>query len=368
MEPRTETAALDLRPRFEPVSDFHREIKREVGAYFAERGISQHASWRFWSKLGLTMVWWAASWTLLVFWASSWATALPLALSLGLAMGSIGFNVQHDGGHGAVSSRRGVNRLVAFGLDFLGASSYVWNWKHNHFHHQYTNIDEVDDDLNAGGLIRMAPSQPRRFFHRFQALYAWPLYALLGVKWHMFDDYVDVLKGRIGTQPMPRPRGWELAGFVLGKIWSGSILLVIPMLVRPEPFWMVCLFYFMIMSTLGFILATVFQLAHVLCEAEFVSTREERSMGRSWAEHQLATTCDFCPDNRLVSAYVGGLNFQVEHHLFPRVCHEHYPAIAKIVRRVAAEHGLRHATNPTLLGALGSHLRWLHRMGRPTAA
>lgn len=356
-------ASRPLRPRFQPVSDLHREIRRRATDHFASCGIARHGSWRFFAKAGFILVWWLAAWALLVFWAENWATALPLAVLLGLAMCGIGFNIQHDGGHRACSDRPAVNRLMAFGLDLMGGSSYVWNWKHNHLHHQFTNVDGLDDDLSGTRLIRMAPTQPWRPYHRFQVLYVWGLYALLGVKWQWWDDFANMIRGRIGTQPIPRPRGRELVALVGGKAFTYGWTLAIPLVVRAEPFWVIGLVYLVTLGTVGVVLATVFQLAHVTEEAGFACTRDDPRIGRAWADHQIGSTCNFSPHSRWITAYVGGLNFQIEHHLFPQVGHEHYPALARIVRGVCEERGVRYACHESILGAFGSHLRWLRRMG-----
>ena len=76
----------------------------------------------------------------------------------------------------------------------------------------------------------------------------------------------------------------------------------------------------------------------------------------------METTVDFAPRSRLLAWYLGGLNFQVEHHLFSRVCHIHYPALAPIVKQTAREHGLPYHHNGTFLQAVGSHARTLYRL------
>ena len=91
-------------------------------------------------------------------------------------------------------------------------------------------------------------------------------------------------------------------------------------------------------------------------------------MQRDWATHQVYTTVDFAHGNRLLTWYVGGLNYQVEHHLFPRICHIHYPALAPIVERVALSQGIPYRNNRRLSDALRSHYRWLRRMGSEQAA
>jgi linoleoyl-CoA desaturase len=304
----------------------------------------------------------AASYGLLVFAASTWWQVLPLAVSLGLAMAAVGFNIQHDGGHHAYSQRSWINKLMALSLDLLGGSSYVWTRKHNSIHHSYSNITGHDDDINIGFLGRLSPHQKRLKIHTIQHLYLWVLYGLLPIKWQVFDDFQNVLTGRISGHRFPRPTGWDLVIFVGGKLVFFSLAFLIP--VSLHPLWAVLACYLAASFVQGLALSVVFQLAHCVEEADFPLPHEHTGrMESAWAVHQLETTVDFARGNRLLTWCVGGLNFQIEHHLFPQVCHVHYPAIAQVVEQTCGEFGVRYRMHDTLLAGLRSHFRWLRRMG-----
>jgi linoleoyl-CoA desaturase len=252
-------------------------------------------------------------------------------------------------------------------LDMLGASSYLWRFKHNVFHHTYTNLSGADDDIEFLPFARLSPAQPRYRMHRFQQCYLWALYWFLFPKWNLIDDFKGALQARIGGQPFPRPRGAHLAELVGGKALFYGWAFVVPALFHP--WWVVLLFYATTSLVLGSTLAIVFMLAHCVEEADFPVPRQGTDrMADAWAVHQVRTTVDFARGNRLLTWYVGGLNFQIEHHLFPRICHVHYPRIAAIVQAACAEHGVRYSAHETFLGALSSHWRWLRRMGRPLLA
>jgi len=313
-------------------------------------------------KTGVFFGWAGLSYALLLLWATSWWTAVPLAASLGLALAGIGFCVMHDGGHAAYSNSPRLNRLAALSLDAMGASSFVWNFKHNVLHHTYTNIEGADDDIEFEPFLRLTPDQPRRWFHRFQAFY-WPLLlCFLPTKWILFDDFRDILRGEIAGQALPKPPRRELALVLLGKLSFLTYGIFLPLAIVPwGPF---LLGYAIVTSVWGVTLGTVFQLAHAVDGAAFYAPEPGDPVELPWAEHQLATTVDFARSNRPLTWYVGGLNHQLEHHLFPRVGHQHYPALATIVRTVCAGHGITPLDNPTLLQALGAHLRHLARLGR----
>ncbi len=317
-----------------------------------------------WIKSALIAVWLVLSYTSLVFWATTWWQAIPLAVSLALAVAGVGFNIMHDGGHGAYSRHRLVNRLSALSLDLIGASSYVWHFKHNVMHHHYTNIEGVDEDIEAEPFLRLAPGQPRRPYHRFQHYYVWLLLGLFHPKWAFVDDFRTLIIGRIGSRAVPRPRGRELVILLTGKVAHLAFALLIPLALHP---WTtVAIVYAVFSLILGITLATVFQLAHCVEEASFAEIpKDDQRMERDWVKHQLATTVDFAPRNRGLTWYLGGLNFQVEHHLFPRISHLHYPALAAITRAVCDEHGVAHRSHDTFWGALRSHVQYLKRMGQP---
>ena len=257
-------------------------------------------------KTAVILAWFAASYVLLVFFASIWWLGLIAATLLGIAMAAIGFNVQHDGGHRAYSSRPWVNRLMAMSLDLMGGSSYLWARKHNGIHHSYANITGHDDDIDLGIIGRLSPHQAHLPFHRMQHFYMWLLYGFLPAKWQLYDDFRDYIRGSVGGKPYPRPKGWDLALFVGGKAAFFALALVVPLLLHP--LWIVLLFYLAASLVQGVLLGVVFQMAHCVEEAAFpMPSAETGRMESSWAVHQLETTVDFARDSRVLSWLVGGL-------------------------------------------------------------
>ncbi len=296
---------------------------------------SRYGGRRIYLKTALLLLWSGASYIALLTWAQSgWQLVVPLSVSLGLALAGIGFNVAHDGNHGSFSTSRIVNRAMGCMLDLLGVSSYVWRWKHNVFHHSYTNVEGLDDDINLGALCRMSRHQPHIPYQRLQHLYMWILYAFIIPKWQLYDDFVAVLQGRIGDNPFPRPRGGELALFLGGKLAFFTLAFALPLLFHP--LWQVALVYACVSGVQGLSLSIVFQLAHSNEESSSFSVDEPEDIARrEWAVHQVETTANFARRSRFLTWYVGGLNHQIEHHLFPRISHVHLPVIAEVVEEVS---------------------------------
>jgi linoleoyl-CoA desaturase len=350
--------------KFAGSNDFHEELRRRVDDYFRSTGRRERDCWQMYLKTAILLTLFAASYVLLVFVAQTWWQAVPLTILLGLGAAGIGFNIQHDGGHQAYSNRPWINKLMAMSLDLLGGSSYVWARKHNSIHHTYANITGHDDDVNIGILGRLTPHQPRRQFHRLQHFYLWALYGFLPMKWQVWDDFRDVVTGKIGEHRLVRPKGWDLVTFIAGKVVFFSLALVVPMLFYPV--WVVLLFYAAASWVQGVALSVVFQLAHCVEEAAFpLPDKDTGRMEAAWALHQVETTVDFARGSRLLSWCIGGLNFQIEHHLFPRICHVNYPALSKVVEATCRDFAVKYTDQPTLGAGLAAHFRWLRRMGRP---
>jgi linoleoyl-CoA desaturase len=234
--------------------------------------------------------------------------------------------------------------------------------KHNVAHHTYTNVDGHDADITQVPIARFMPSQPVRPWYRFQQYYIWPMYTLMGLRWQTIGDVAAFARGRIGESALRVPRGWHLAGVIAGKAIFVTWAIAIPLLVYP--WWAVLGTYVVFTMTTSLIMATTFQLAHCVEEASFASADEVRAERPIWAVHEVETTVDFCPRNPVLTWALGGLNFQIEHHLFPLVPHTHYPKIAEIVRRNCVKHGVRYSSQPSLWGALRSHFLHLRTMGR----
>jgi linoleoyl-CoA desaturase len=350
--------------RFASDPAFQLALRRRVDDYFRITGKRRRDCGQMYAKTGILVAAFIVSYGALVFLAATWWQAVPLAVLLGLSAAGIGFNVQHDGGHHAYSNRPGVNRLMATTLDALGGSSYVWRWKHGVFHHTYVNIAGHDTDIDLAPLGRLSPEHRWRAYHRWQHLYLWPLYGFLAIKWQLVDDFRKLITGRISNQPFPRPRGWELVIFITGKVVFFAIAFGIPLRFHSVGSVLAC--YAISAVVLGAVLSVVFQAAHCLEEAAFPHPRDDADrIEHAWAVHQVQTTVDFARHSRVVTWLIGGLNFQIEHHLFPKISHVHYPAISRIVEATCREFGITYAEHPSLRAAMGSHVRWLRRMGVP---
>jgi linoleoyl-CoA desaturase len=290
--------------------------------------------------------------------------ALALCALLGYTMACIGFSVMHDANHGSYSTKPWLNDLLGMSMNFMGASSFFWKQKHNIIHHTYTNVDGIDDDIAKSPIIRQCESQRWVPAHKIQHLYLWPVYAMASIFWLFIMDFTKYFSRKIYTT-----EAWKLKLKNHIIFWATKILYVVFYMVLPVMVWGFLPWlagFFLMHAFMGLTLSIVFQLAHVVENTEFetIALDETKHIETAWAEHQLKTTSNFAMDNKVVSWFVGGLNYQVEHHLFPKVSHIHYPALSKIVAQKCKEYNLPYNYYPTMFGALASHFRVMKWLGK----
>lgn len=357
-------SATKIRFNNKQVADFVPEVRKQVAAYFEATGRSQKADWRMVLKtiilLGGSVVCYLL---ILSGWFSAWQM-LGLAFLLGIGMAGIGFSVAHDALHGAYSSNKRVNQVLGYTFDMLGANGYMWKITHNVIHHTYTNIHGIDEDLTVSPILRLSPGAPHKWYHRFQHIYGFLAYSFATINWLFAKDYAQFMKKDIGPYTNKTHPRKEWIILFTGKLFAYTTLIVIPLLVLDITWWQFLVGFFTVHLTAGTILGVIFQLAHVVEGPDYPMPDERGVMEHAWLIHEMHTTANFAAKNHLLSWYIGGLNYQIEHHLFPQVCSIHYPSISPIVREVAKQHGVPYHYNPTLFEAMRSHLRMLKRFGR----
>jgi linoleoyl-CoA desaturase len=290
-------------------------------------------------------------------------------LIMGLAMAGIGMSVMHDANHGSFSKNPNVNKTLGKLADILGVSSVNWVIQHNKLHHTFTNIYEHDEDVDGKGLFRFSPDAPLKKFHRFQHLYWLFFYNFLSLAWFLadFKAYVGYKKAKLNRVTGSKATV-EFITLLSFKLFYVFYMLVIPYLVMDIPFWQIFIGFLTIQCTAGFILAVIFQLAHVVDKFDISHHHEKAETYSEWAVHQIKNTFNFATKNRILTWYCGGLNFQIEHHLFPNISHAHYPKLYRIIKEVSVRHGVNYQEFESFREALKSHLIFLKKLGQPQMA
>ncbi|MGQ9903482.1 MAG: fatty acid desaturase family protein [Anaerolineae bacterium] len=350
---------------FTKQAGFRQALTQRIEAYMAEHKLPAKDAPAMYLKTAIIMTWWLGSYLLIMLGGFHPLVNLALCVSFGLATAGVGFNVMHDAIHGAYSKHPWINKIMGMTMELLGSSSAFWRQKHNVWHHTYTNIAGLDEDLETNGLLRFSPHDHWKPYHRFQHLYVPFVYSLAGLQWLLFRDFQIYFTGKTDEHHRYPPLSLkEHFIFWGGKITILTILLGLPLLVFP--WWQVLIGFLVVMLTIGFALTTIFQLAHVMDEAQFPEpVGDPLHVENEWAIHQVETTVNFAPGNKILNWYAGGLNFQIEHHLMPHICHIHYPRLSKIVQETCREFGVKYFTYPTWRAAIAGHLRMLKQLGQP---
>jgi linoleoyl-CoA desaturase len=341
-------------------SAFYNDLKNRVDNYFREHNIEQHGSMKIYFKSAFYLISFIACYTMLVFFTPAPLWSVLLCILFGLLTAGIGFNIMHDGGHGSYSPKKTINRMAALSLNLLGGSSHLWNIKHNMIHHTFTNVEGYDDDIETEPFLRLSKGQKRRFYHRFQFIYWILVYGFMYFGWIFILDPMKYFRKSIASKTDIKFSIKEHFGFWLTKVIYIGIFIVLPLQFVP---WYSFLIGFGIwVYTTGLVTSVIFQLAHAVEETTFIEPKKE-NLETDWAVHQVLTTANFGSRSKLLSFFTGGLNQQVEHHLFPRISHIHYPKLSPIVKETCEQHGLVYLEQPTIFHAIISHMKFLYRLG-----
>ena len=343
---------------------FFKTLNQRVNQYFTDKGIKRTGNAKLWFKTVIMFgIFLSPYFLLLTLDLPGWFQLL-LTIIMGVGMAGVGMNVMHDANHGSFSSKSWINRLMGSSIYLLAGNVYNWKVQHNVLHHTYTNVHGHDEDLEAGRILRFSKHTEWRKHHKFQHYYSVLLYGLLTINWAITTDFIQMfryMKRGLSYGKFPSPvANWSK--LVVSKILYAMIWIIIPMLLHLV-WWKVIIGFFVMHYTAGLILSIVFQLAHVMDEAEMPLPQEDGLMANTWAIHQLKTTVNFARKNKLVNWYTGGLNHQVEHHIFPNISHIHYGKIAKIVRETAAEFGLPYKEYGSMRQAITAHFAYLKYLG-----
>ncbi len=350
----------------EEKSLFFSVLKKRIEAYFVQNQISKYANRTMVIKTIVMLSLYIVPFIVLVVLHPSGGVSALLWLLMGFGVAGIGMNVMHDANHGAYSKRGWVNKWLGYSIYLAGGGVANWKWQHNLLHHTYTNIVPLDEDIKDRVVVKLSPHGKVGSFHQFQWIHAFFFYSFMTLYWVIAKDfvqYVSFIKMGVNTQTKEQ-NGVFLAKLILLKMLYIGVLWGVPMYWSNMSFGEVLGGFMLMHLSAGLVLTLTFQLAHSVEGTTHPIISEDNTIAKDWAIHQLETTVNFAPKNVYLSWYMGGLNFQIEHHLFPKICHVHYPAIAPIVRQTAEEFGLTYMEHPSFVKALGSHINMLKRFGK----
>ena len=345
--------------------EFYNELRKRVNLYFIDNKISKYANNSMRTKTAFMLIIYFVPLILMV---SGVITGLWPIIGLwaimGFGMSGIGLSIMHDANHGSYSKSKKVNEIFGFMINFIGGYHINWKIQHNVLHHSFTNIHGFDEDIDKP-LMRFSPNQERNPLYRFQVFYAPFLYGLMTFFWLFVKDFDQLVKynkrGLLAGQGLSLNKA--ILQVLFNKVWYMALFVALPMIVLGLAWWQTLLGFMLMHFICGLILAFVFQPAHIVGETEFIVPDDEGTVQNNWAIHQLLTTSNSAQGSTVFSWFIGGLNYQIEHHLFANICHIHYKNISPIVKQTALEYGLPYNQHRTFLGALKSHFTLLNDLG-----
>lgn len=350
--------------KFSPKTAFFSSLQQKVDHYFKDKKINSTGGLKLHFKSTIQLMIAAGLYLGLIFFTPSWWLALPMCIVLGITMAVLGFNIMHEGGHQSFSSKTWLNKTAAYMLNALGGTAFFWKIKHNINHHTFTNVEGMDSDIDVKPFMRLHSGQPMLRYHRFQHFYWFFLYGISYLVWVFYEDFVKYFSGKVSSNSEPKPIPFKEHLI----FWATKTLYLFFYVLLPIYFvgWWPWLFGFLVMTfACGLTTSIVFQLAHVVEGPEFFHHSQKISP-KEWAVHQLATTSNFATSNVWLHWMLGGLNFQIEHHLFPRISHIHYPALSRLVKESCLEHEIVYHEHKTMGAAISSHLKHLKYLGQRT--
>jgi len=345
-------------------SKFYTTVKQRVAEVIKQEKLNQDSKMMYFKTFLIFLGWF-------VFYYLSMIKGYTLAaFAFGLIHSHLGISISHDGCHGSYSKNSFLSYLASCTLDLMGGSSLVWCMQHNIGHHPNSNrngdknideFDQFDPDVRSGfPIMRFNPHQPWAPHHRYQHIYIFLLYSIVGPRWYV-SDVRAVLSRKYNAM-----RFFEIPQEEVYKVMVTKFIFLVYSFIIPafylDSFWRILFLDLIWWTVTSYSFCLVFATNHLTDTSEFPS---EQTKNRDWAELQVLTTTNYATDSTFWTWLSGALNFQIEHHLFPGIPHTYYPYIAPVVKKTCKEFNLPYSYFPTYWEAMGSYVRHLKNLGNP---
>jgi len=357
--------------KFSPTSrtDFYSVLRSRINTYFQLSKKSKFGGIQLIIKTIFLLSLFIIPYVLILSGNFSLIAMLSLSGVMGLGVAGLGMAVMHDANHGTFSSNETITKIVGFCVYSLiiGGNPITWKIQHNILHHRYTNIYGADEDIEPYGALRFSPHATHKTRFRYQHIYSFIMYGLLTLVWALHKEFTQLSRyNRQGLIKSNANYYKHLSILLIAKCFYFGYILVIPLMVLNITFtqWLIAFLFFHLVS--GLVISVIFQMAHVVQEVESPVLNDNGNIDNQWAVHQMQTTMNFAPKSRALFEFIGGLNYQIEHHLFPGISHIHYKKLAPIVQQTAKEFGIPYHSHRTFFSAIKSHIYLMKSLGMAT--
>lgn len=345
--------------------DFYKTLQKRVRKYFKDNNITRYGNFSMVLKSIVMISLYIVPFILLLTVVNSVWLAFVMWTLMAVGVSGIGVAIMHDASHGAYSKYKFINHFLGGLIALAGGSDTVWNIQHNVLHHTFTNVTGLDEDIDPGSILRFSPNADKKPYHKYQYIYAWFLYGLMTISWITLKDFKQVTRYKKEglTASNKASFGTILTVIIVSKLLYYGVFLVLPLIFTPIAWYFTVLGFLLMHFLTGTALGLIFQTAHVVPTSNYPMPDESGNIKADWAVSQMFNTSNYAPKSKFFSWFVGGLNFQIEHHLFPNICHVHYKKISKIVKETAKEYNLPYHSEKTFFAAIKSHAIMLKKLG-----
>lgn len=345
----------------------YRALKESTRNYFQGSGKSRHADQVMWIKMSLFFLLTVSGYILLItFGAMSLVFACSTYLLFMFSSTLFVVTVAHDASHKALFKSKMANRLLSYSWNFVGISRNLWEIKHHHSHHIYTNIPNRDVDIAESPLLRFSPGYRYRSYYRYQHLYAPFLYILFGIFFVFVKDFVNFFTKKFhpyGAGKLPK---LFLVQLLFTKLVYLTVSFIIPLMVLPYAWWQVLAMYGVSLVICGVFMLLILVVPHINEDAAMHESGYSIKNQDEWALHQVQATIDSSVNSALLNWFTGGLNTHLVHHLFPEVCHIHYIQLTRVIKKELKERGIMYKEK-TFARSITDHFKYLKLMGMEPA-
>ena len=343
-------------------SALYRDLKRIKTLYFSLNHISRFGNSRLLIKAFILLSITATAYYLTLT-ATSYLVLQFSYFILGAACVVIGMTFGHDAAHHCLTGNKKTDDAlfeIIFGLQ--GINGYMWRVRHNNSHHPFPNVHEYDSDLEISSLLFLDTTRQKKWIHLYQHVYAPFLYMFFSLMWIFYIDFILFRKKQLANMEVIHHRRIELIKLLVFKFLTLAIFLFIPLALSPLPGFLIVLSFVVMHLINSMLLTFTFFISHHVGETTYASPANN-SIDTSWLERQIAATMDFHAESKVANLIFGGFNAHLAHHLFPDVCHIHYPVLSSLIKQSLKEHNIKY-NSLNFFKAVWSHLTLLKRLPR----
>lgn len=344
-------------------SEFFRSLDKEVNEMINKSGLLKKATKRLYIKAIFYIMLFVSAYSCLYFidHTSIFSLASNYAL-IGLTGILLAFNVSHDACHGSFSKNKNLNYWI-YHLTFnlQGTNAYLWQLRHNASHHVFPNVDGCDADIDNNPFLRLSPQHPLKSYQRYQHIYAIFVYCIYSLHWFLVKDLFYLFWKKVANLQHKKHATREFLLLFFWKMIYIGLLIVVPSVYRYDP-GNVLLAFLIMHICLSLFFIHVLIATHLCMETQFPKTDENGNLPGDYYTHQLATSLDYAPTNKIYNFFLGGFNSHAAHHLYPKLPHTAYTEISVIIEKKVKEFGIPY-NQLGMMDAIRSHYKFLKAMG-----